>query len=62
MVCVSASYEALGVSSDTLKGTVRHHLPQKNKFLKKDININDSYDGSKVFTTISESYIRFNTS
>ena len=43
---------ALGVSSDTLKGIVRHHLPQQYKFSRKEINIDDSYDGSKLFTTI----------
>ena len=35
---------ALGVSSDTLKGTVRHHLPPKYKFSRKEINIDDHYD------------------
>ena len=44
---------ALGVSSDTLKGIVRHHLPQQYKFSWKEINIDDSYDDSKLFTTIS---------
>ena len=45
---------ALGVSSDTLKGIVRHHLPQQYKFSSKEINIGDNYDGSKFFTnTIS---------
>ena len=43
---------ALGVSSDTLKGIVRHYLPQQCKFSKKVINIDDDYDGSKLFTTI----------
>ena len=43
---------ALGVSSDTLKDIVRHHLPQQYKFLRKEINIDDPYDGSKLFTTI----------
>ena len=43
---------ALGVSSDTLKGIVRHHLPQQYKFSRKKINIEDSYGGSKLFTTI----------
>ena len=43
---------ALPVSSDTLKGIVRHHLPQQHKFWRKDINIDDDYDGSKLFTTI----------
>ena len=43
---------ALGVSSDTLKGIVRHHLPQQYKFSRKEINIDDDYDGSKLFTTI----------
>ena len=43
---------ALGVSSDALKGIVRHHLPQQHKFSTKEININDSYDGFKLFTTI----------
>ena len=44
---------ALGVSSDTLKGIVCHHLPQQYKFSRKEININDDYDGSKLFITIS---------
>ena len=43
---------ALGVGSDTLKGIVRHHLPQQYKFSRKEINIDDSYDGSKLFTRI----------
>ena len=43
---------ALGIGSDALKGTVRHHLPQQYKFSEKEINIDDSYDGSKLFTTI----------
>ena len=43
---------ALGVSSDTLKGIVRHHLPQQYKFSRKGINIDDDYDGPKLFTTI----------
>ena len=33
---------ALGVSSDTLKDIVRHHLPQQYKFSWKEINIDDS--------------------
>ena len=32
---------ALGVGPDTLKGTVRNHLPQQHKFSRKEININD---------------------
>ena len=43
---------ALSVGPDTLKGRVRHYLPQQYKFSRKEININDSYDGSKLFTTI----------
>ena len=43
---------ALGVGSDTLKGIVRNHLPQQLKFSRKEINIGDYYDGSKLFTTI----------
>ena len=43
---------ALRVSSDTLKGIVHHHLPQQYKFSRNEINIHDSYDGSKLFTTI----------
>ena len=43
---------ALGVSSDTLKGVVRHHLPQQYKFSGKEINNDGDYDGSKLFTTI----------
>ena len=37
---------ALGVSFDTLKGIERHHLPQQYKFSRKEINIDDPYDGS----------------
>ena len=51
-VSVRQSGIALGVSPDTLKGIVRHHLPEQYKFSRKEININDSYDGSKLFTTI----------
>ena len=43
---------ALGVSFDTLKGIVRHHLLKQYKFSIKEINIDDDYDGSKLFTTI----------
>ena len=43
---------ALGVSPDTLKGIVRHHLPPQHKFSRKEINIGDNYDDSKLFTTI----------
>ena len=43
----------LGVISVTLKGIVRNHLPQQYKFSRKEINIDDPYDGSKLFTTIS---------
>ena len=43
---------ALSVRFDTLKGIVRHHLPQQYKFSRKEININDDYDGSKLFTAI----------
>ena len=42
----------LGVSSGTLKGIGCHHLPQQYKFSRKEINIDDGYDGSKLFTTI----------
>ena len=42
---------ALGVNSDTLKGIVRNHLPQQYKFSRKEIGIDSSYDGSKLFTT-----------
>ena len=45
---------ALGVGSDTLKGIVLHHLPQQYKFSRKEINTDDSYDGSKLFTTIPD--------
>ena len=45
---------ALGVGSDTLKGIVRHHLPQQYKFSRKEINTDDSYDSSKLFTTIPD--------
>ena len=47
---------ALGVSFDTLKGIVHHHLPQQYKFSRKEINIDDDYDGSKLFTTIPGAY------
>ena len=43
---------ALGVGPDTLKGVVRHHLPPQYKFSRKEINIDDPYDGSKLFSTI----------
>ena len=37
---------ALGVSSDTLKGIVRHHLPQQYKFSRKEVKIDDPHNGS----------------
>ena len=43
---------ALGVSSDTLKGIVRNHLPQQYQFSRKETGIDSSFDGSKLFTTI----------
>ena len=43
---------ALGVLSDTLKGIVRHHLPQQYKLSRKEINIDDPFDGSKLFTAM----------
>ena len=43
---------ALGVGPDTLKGIVGHYLPSQYKFSRKEINIGDSYDGSKLFNTI----------
>ena len=46
-VCVCHIGIALGVSFDTLKGIVRNHLPQQYKFSRKEINIDDSYNGSK---------------
>ena len=51
-VSVRCNHVALGVSSVTLKGIVRNHLPQQYRFSRKYINIYDSYDGSKLFTTI----------
>ena len=42
---------ALGVSFDTWKSIARHHLPQQYKFSRKEINIDDLYDGSILFTT-----------
>ena len=42
----------LGVSFDSLKGIMRHHLPQEYKFSRKEINIDHNYNGSKLFTTI----------
>ena len=47
---------ALGVLSDTLKGIVRHHLPQQYKLSRKEINTDDPFDGSKLFTTIPGVY------
>ena len=46
---------ALGMRSDTLKDIVRHHLPQQYKFSRKEINIDDPYYDSKLFTTMSGS-------
>ena len=43
---------SLCVVSHTLKGILRHHLPQEYKFSRKEINIDDSYDCSKLFTII----------
>ena len=43
---------ALGASFDTLKCIVRHRLPLQCKFSRKEINIDDSYDSSKLFTAI----------
>ena len=43
---------ALGVSSNNLKGIVRHHLPQQYKFSRKKISIDVFHDGSKLSTTI----------
>ena len=43
---------ALGVGPDTLKDIVRNHLPQQYKFSRKEINIDEPYDGSKFFTRI----------
>ena len=48
---------ALGVASDTLKGIVREHLPKQYKFSRKEINIDDSYDVPKLFTTIPGSML-----
>ena len=45
---------ALGVSSDTLKDIVRHYMSQQCTFSRKEINIDVSYDGSKLFTIIPE--------
>ena len=45
---------ASGVSFGTLKGIVRNHLPQQYKFSRKEINIDDCYDGSKLFTAIPD--------
>ena len=33
---------ALGIGPGTLKGIVRHHLPQQYKFSRKEISIDDS--------------------
>ena len=43
---------ALGLSFDSLKSIMHHHLPQEYKFSRKEINIDHNYDGSKLFTTI----------
>ena len=43
---------ALGVGPDTLKGMAHYHLPQQYTFSRKEINIDDSYDSSKLFTII----------
>ena len=42
----------LGVSSDTLKGIVHHHLPQQYKFLRKKIGTDSFYNDTELFTTI----------
>ena len=42
-----------GVGPDTLKGMAHYHLPQQYTFSIKEVNIDDSYDGCKLFTTIS---------
>ena len=33
------------------------HLPQQYKFSRKEISIDDSYDGCKLFTTIPGAYM-----
>ena len=43
---------ALDVGPDTLKGIVRHHLPLQYKFSRKEINIDDYYDGSKLSSRV----------
>ena len=43
---------AFGVGPDTSKGIVRHHLLEQYKFSRKEIDIDESYDGFKLFTTI----------
>ena len=54
MVSVCALYWlCLDVDSDILKGIVNDHLPQQYTFSRKEINIDDSCDGSKLFTTVS---------
>ena len=53
MVCYCASYcYCVRLSSDTLRGIIHNHLPQQYKFPRKQIGIDSSYDGSKLFTTI----------
>ena len=47
---------SLGVGSSTLKGIVSRHSPQQYKFPRKKINIDDSYDGSKLFSTIPDAF------
>ena len=51
-VSVRSIGHALGVNRDTLKGIVRNHLPKQYKYSRKEIGIDTSYDGSKLFTTI----------
>ena len=52
MVCVCASYwYCIRRRSWYIKRY--HHLPQQYKFSRKEINIDGSYDGSKLFTKIS---------
>ena len=52
LVSVDSIGIALGVGPDTLKGIVSYHLPPQYKFSRKEINIDDPYDGSKLVTTI----------
>ena len=54
MVCHIGN--GLGGSSGTLKYMVHNHLPQQYKFLKNEVDIDISDDGSKLLTAIHGIY------